>query len=84
MVRTIRDLLGGASGLVNSNKRQGALFENIPTVPVGESRVFAPGAFFHISADGQPVRVGPGLFQTRTCSRAGIDGGISLVAESSG
>ena len=39
--RTIRDHLGGASGLVNSDKEQARLFERIVTLPVGESRVLA-------------------------------------------
>ncbi|KAK3616783.1 hypothetical protein LTR22_026957 [Elasticomyces elasticus] len=41
--RSIRNHLGGASGLVNSDKEQATLFEQILTLPVGESRVFAPG-----------------------------------------
>ncbi|KAK5110983.1 hypothetical protein LTR85_000674 [Meristemomyces frigidus] len=53
--QTIRNHLGGASGLVNSDKEQATLFEQIVTLPVGESRVFAPGAFVHLSADGRPA-----------------------------
>ncbi|KAK5110037.1 hypothetical protein LTR85_001789 [Meristemomyces frigidus] len=52
--RAIRDHLSGASGLVDSDKEQATLFEQIVTLTVGESRVFAPSAFVHLSADGHP------------------------------
>lgn len=78
--QSIRSHLGGASGLVNSDKEQATLFEQIVTLPVGESRVFAPGAFVALSADGQPKRLGTGVLQMRTRSRLGIDAGVSLLA----
>ncbi|KAK3073418.1 hypothetical protein LTR53_005042 [Teratosphaeriaceae sp. CCFEE 6253] len=78
--RSICNHLGGASGLVNSNKEQATLFEQIVTLPVGESRVFAPGAFVCLDADGQPKRLGSGVLQMRTRSRLGFDAGVSLVA----
>ncbi|KAK5726241.1 hypothetical protein LTS12_027462, partial [Elasticomyces elasticus] len=51
--RSIRNHLGGASGPVNSDREQATLFEQIGTLPVGESRVFAPSAFVCLGADGQ-------------------------------
>ncbi|KAK5739854.1 hypothetical protein LTS12_025125 [Elasticomyces elasticus] len=83
--RSIRDHLGGASGLVNSDREQATLFEQIVTLPVGESRVFAPSAFVCLGADGQPKRLGSGVLQMKTRSRLGVDAGVSLLAgESSG
>ncbi|KAK5675042.1 hypothetical protein LTR17_027787, partial [Elasticomyces elasticus] len=73
--RSIRNHLGGASGLVNSDKEQATLFEQILTLPVGESRVFAPGAFVCLSAVGQSKRLGSEVLQMRTRSRLGIDAG---------
>ncbi|KAK5711497.1 hypothetical protein LTR17_018372 [Elasticomyces elasticus] len=78
--RSIRDHLGGASGLVNSDKEQATLFEQIVTLPVGESEVFAPSAFVCLGADGQPKRLGSGVLQMKTRSRLGVDAGVSLLA----
>ncbi|KAK3075325.1 hypothetical protein LTR53_001458 [Teratosphaeriaceae sp. CCFEE 6253] len=75
--RSIRDHVDGASGLVNNDKHLATLFEHILTLPVGESRVFAPGAFVCLSADG---RLGSGVLQMRTRSRLGTDAGVSLLA----
>ncbi|KAK1048652.1 hypothetical protein LTR74_017479 [Friedmanniomyces endolithicus] len=78
--RSIHNHLGGASGLVNSDKAQATLFEQIVTLPVGESRVFAPSAFVCLGADGQPKRLGSGVLHMRTRSRLGTDAGVSLLA----
>lgn len=78
--QSIRNRLGGASGLVNSEKEQATLFEQIITLPVGESRVFAPGAFVCLSADGQSKRLGSGVLHMRTRSRLGTDAGVILLA----
>ncbi|KAK5704493.1 hypothetical protein LTR17_021844 [Elasticomyces elasticus] len=78
--RSIRNHLGGASGLVNSDKEQATLFEQILTLPVGESRVFAPGAFVCLSADGKSKRLGSEVLRMRTRSLLGIDAGVSVLA----
>ena len=78
--QTIRDHLGGASDLINSNKDQAALFEQIVTLPVGESKVFAPGAFVSLDPTGQPATLGSEVLQMKTLIRLGVDGGISLLA----
>ncbi|KAK3067986.1 hypothetical protein LTR53_014795 [Teratosphaeriaceae sp. CCFEE 6253] len=78
--RSIRDHPGGGSGLVNSEREQVTLFEEIVTLPVGESRVFAPGAFICLSTDGRPERLGSGVLHMKTRSRLGTDAGVSLLA----
>ncbi|KAK3613228.1 hypothetical protein LTR22_028240, partial [Elasticomyces elasticus] len=78
--RSIRNHLGGASGLVNSDKEQAMLFEQILTLPVGESRVFAPGAFVCLSADGKSKRLGSEVLRMGPRSRLGIDAGVSVLA----
>ncbi|KAK3650472.1 hypothetical protein LTR56_006177 [Elasticomyces elasticus] len=78
--RSIRDHLGGASGLINSEKDQARLFEEILMLPVGESRVFVPSAFVCLSTDGQPKKLGSDVLRMRTRSRLGTDAGVSLLA----
>ncbi|TKA67156.1 hypothetical protein B0A55_09978 [Friedmanniomyces simplex] len=73
--RSIRDHLGGASGLVNSEREQATLFEKTVTLPVGESRVFAPGAFICLSTGGRPERLGSGVLQMKPPPRLGTDAG---------
>ncbi|KAK0864680.1 hypothetical protein LTR87_015695 [Friedmanniomyces endolithicus] len=78
--RSIHDHTGGASGLVSSDKEEATLFEQIVTLPVGESRVVAPSAFVCLGADGQPKKHRSAVLHIRTRSRLEIDAGVSLLA----
>jgi len=57
-----------------------SLFEEIVGLGVGESRVFAPGAFVRMNWMEKPERLGSGMIHMKTRARAGIDGGVSVMA----
>ena len=61
------------------------MFEDIMGLAVGESKVFAPGAFIHMSDNNQPSRLGSGVLRMKTRRRVGTDGGVSvMVGETNG
>ena len=83
--QAIRAHLGGASGFLNTTAEQASMFEDIIRLAVGESRVFAPGAFIHMSDNNQPLRLGSGVLRMKTRRRIGTDGGVSvMVGETNG
>jgi hypothetical protein len=47
--QAIRAHLRGASGFLNTTDEQASMFEDIMGLTVGESKVFAPSAFIHLS-----------------------------------
>lgn len=83
--QAIRAHLGGASGLLNTTEEQASMFEGIVRLAVGESLVFAPGAFIHMSDINRPSRLGSGVLYMKTRHRIGVDGGVSvMVGEENG
>ncbi|KAK3625374.1 hypothetical protein LTR56_020459 [Elasticomyces elasticus] len=83
--QAIRALVGGASGFLNTTDEQASMFEDIMGLAVGESKVFAPGAFIHMSDNNQPSRLGSGVLRMKTRRRTGMDGGVSVkVGETNG
>ncbi|KAM0724056.1 hypothetical protein Q7P37_000236 [Cladosporium fusiforme] len=83
--QAIRAHLGGASGLLNTTEAQASMFEGIVGLAVGESRVFAPGAFIHMSDSRRPSRLESGVLRMKMRRRIGMDGGVSvMVGEENG
>ena len=78
--QAIRNHLGGASRISSSPDGKTSLFEEIIGLGVGESRVFAPGAFVRMNRMGKPERLGSGMIHMKTRTRAGVDGGVSVMA----
>lgn len=83
--QAIRAHLAGASRLLNSIESQASMFEGIVGLAVGESRVFAPNAFIHMSDSRRPSRLESRVLHMKTRCRVGIDGGVSvMVGEENG
>ncbi|TIA32626.1 hypothetical protein D6C78_08104 [Aureobasidium pullulans] len=83
--QAIRAHLGGASGFLNTIDEQASMFEEIMGLAIGESKVFAPEAFIHLSDNNQPLRLRTGVLRMKTRRRIGVDGGVSvMVGETNG
>ena len=46
---------------------------------VGESKVFAPGAFIHMSDNNKPSQLGSGVLRMKTRRLIEMDGGVSVM-----
>lgn len=69
---TIKNHLGGASGMVGSQEKQEETFNKIVDLDVGESFVCLEG--------GVPQKLGSRVMKMKTRMRLGADGGTSTLA----